>query len=183
MAAYDVWNPGYWWIRKFLNNVWSPPVRQQMKMCFNAGLTGSAGSPNFGCNNETACHSKLIYSLSLKKAWHKVCRWNCFCLRLNCCHQLSQTVQSLCASGCMLIVMVSLRDTRKAGQLAMNKQHIIVFASCPLPHSFPSAAPGIVPFHFLSLYVAPCPRGFHLFWLSPSLIPFHEPTLWAWTLL
>lgn len=53
----------------------------------------------------------------------------------------------------MLIVMVSLGDTCRAGQLTMNKQHIIVFASCPLSHPFPSAVPGIMPFHFLSIFL------------------------------
>lgn len=50
-----------------------------------------------------------------------------------------------------------------------------------LSQPFPLVVPGIMPFHFL--YFASCPGGFHLFWLSPSLILFHGPTLWAWTSL
>lgn len=62
----------------------------------------------------------------------------------------------------------------------MNKQYIIVFASCPLSHPFPLAVPGILPFPFLSLSFSPCPGGLHLFWLSPSLILVHGSALWAW---
>ena len=64
----------------------------------------------------------------------------------------------------------------------MNTQHARVSASCPLSHTFPLAVPGSMPFHFFSLYFPPHPSGFHLFWLSPSLILFHGPALRAWTL-
>lgn len=82
----------------------------------------------------------------------------------------------------MLTVAVSSGDTWKAGQLTRNKQYITVFANCPLSHPCSLAAPGIMPFHFLSLYFSPCPGGFHLFWPSPRLLLFHKPALWAWTL-
>lgn len=157
---------GLWCIIEFFNDSSSPTAQKQMKMYFEAWLTGSIASPNYCCCNGTACHSSLIYSLSLK-AWHQLCNWNCFCLSLNYYHQPSQNVYSLCAvwlhANCGRVLGWHLK-----GWAVDNEQHIIVFARSPLSHPFPVAAPGIRPFHFLSLYMSPCLGEVHLFWPSPS---------------
>lgn len=64
-------NTGPWCIIQFFNKSSPSTTQQQMKIYFEVWLTGSVGRPDFCYYNGTACHSSLIYFLSLK-AWHKI---------------------------------------------------------------------------------------------------------------